>query len=141
MDIPYYVEAAMVGALAGYGATPSGMVVPSVNFVTTKMASALIGALTVTAGKVVFGWIPRIQPVSVAAGTGMGGGGGRFGAMANRGGGFNPLGGGRPSLWFDGPSVPGKNPDDGSTLTPHYEGPTWPPDSSWTVTWMQDYLC
>jgi hypothetical protein len=61
VDVPYYDAAAMNGALAGYAATPSGMIEPSVNFVTNKMVSALIGALTVTAGKVIFGWIPRIQ--------------------------------------------------------------------------------
>lgn len=61
MDIPYYVTAAMNGALAGYGATPDSMIEPSVNYVTNKMVSALIGALVCTAGKVIFGWIPRIQ--------------------------------------------------------------------------------
>ncbi len=64
LNLPFYVAAAMNGALAAYGATPSGMVEPSVNFVTNKMVSALIGALTVTAGKVIFNWIPRIQHVN-----------------------------------------------------------------------------
>lgn len=74
MDIPYYVEAAMNGALAGYGATPAGMIEPSVNFVTNKMLSALIGALTVTAGKVIFQWIPRIQHSGFSTAMGLGGG-------------------------------------------------------------------
>ena len=64
-DIAYWDAAAMNGALAGYAATPAGMIEPSVNFVTTKMVSALIWALTVTAGKVIFNWIPRIQHVNV----------------------------------------------------------------------------
>jgi hypothetical protein len=63
-DIAYWDAAAMNGTLAGYGATPSGMIEPSVNFVTNKMVWALIGALTVAAGKVLFSWIPRIQHVN-----------------------------------------------------------------------------
>ncbi len=52
---------AMNGALAGYGATPMGLVEPTTNKVTTQMVSALLGALTVTAGRVMFKWIPRIN--------------------------------------------------------------------------------
>lgn len=59
--VPYWVEAANNGALSGYASTPFGLVEPTVNVMTTSMISALIGALTVTAGKVLFNWIPRIQ--------------------------------------------------------------------------------
>ena len=51
--------------LAGYGATPTGLIEPTTNMITTNMVSALIGALTITAGKVIFNWIPRItRPVN-----------------------------------------------------------------------------
>jgi len=55
-----WTVAAMNGALAGYGATPAGLIEPTVDMVTNKMVSALAGALTVTAGKLLFNWIPRI---------------------------------------------------------------------------------
>ena len=77
VNIAYWDAAAMNGALAGYAATPDGMVEPSINYVTNKMVSALIGALTVTAGKVIFNWIPRIQHSN------------SFIGQTNFGGGFN----------------------------------------------------
>ncbi len=52
--------AAINGSLSGYGATPVGLIEPTTNMVSTNMISALAGALTVTAGKVIFKWIPRI---------------------------------------------------------------------------------
>jgi hypothetical protein len=59
-SIPYWVEASMHGALAGYGANIQGLIEPTDHRYTTTMLSALIGALTIAAGKVIFGWIPRI---------------------------------------------------------------------------------
>jgi len=56
----YWNVAAMNGALAGYGATPNGLIEPTTDKVTTKMVSALIGGLTLAAGIVIFGWIPGI---------------------------------------------------------------------------------
>lgn len=61
MNFAYLVAAAMNGALSAYAATPLTMVEPSTNFVTNRIVSALTGALTVTAGKAIFGWTPRIQ--------------------------------------------------------------------------------
>jgi len=89
MDLPYYTEAAMLGALAGYGAKFNSMIEPTINNVTNNMVSALIGALTVTAGKLIFDWIPRIQPDSVTAlqmGNGNGGRGSEGVIRGNRGG-------------------------------------------------------
>ena len=51
---------AMNGALAAYAASPIGMIEPITAVVSTKMISALIGALTITAGKVLFNWTPRV---------------------------------------------------------------------------------
>lgn len=66
MNTLQWTVAAMNGALAGYGAAPAGLVAPTVNMVTTNMASALIGALTATAGKIIFNWIPRItKPIQL----------------------------------------------------------------------------
>jgi hypothetical protein len=61
-----WAVAAMNGALSSYGACPTGLIEPTTASVTTKMVSALIGALTVSAGKVLFNWIPRItKPLSI----------------------------------------------------------------------------
>ena len=60
MNTLLWNTAAMNGALAGAGATFHGLVEPTVNAVTNQMVSALIGALTTTAGKVIFNWIPKI---------------------------------------------------------------------------------
>ncbi len=60
MNISLWSTAAMNGALAAYGATPAGLIEPTINAVSNQMISALIGALTITAGTVLFKWIPRI---------------------------------------------------------------------------------
>lgn len=63
-----YNVAAMNGALSGYGASPLGLIEPTTNVVSTTMVSSLIGALTVTAGKVIFNWIPRItKPMTLSS--------------------------------------------------------------------------
>lgn len=85
LNIVYWDAAAMNGALAGYGATPGSMVEPSVNFVTNKMASALMAALVCSAGKVIFNWIPRAQHINPMV---------NMGAGAIYGGGGAPIGGG-----------------------------------------------
>jgi hypothetical protein len=56
----YWGMEAMNGSLAGYGATPQGLISPTTDVVSVDMISALIGALTAVAGKVMFKWIPRI---------------------------------------------------------------------------------
>jgi hypothetical protein len=119
VNIAYWDAAAMNGALAGYAATPDGMVEPSINYVTNKMVSALIGALVCTAGKVIFNWIPRIQHMNSSLSTMMMGGGvrmgggGRFGAV-NRGGG-NPHGGGPKTEIIMNGSWSFSNPGGGTT--------------------------
>ncbi len=52
--------AAMNGALAGYGAQSNSLVEPTTGLITNQMVSALVGALTITAGKVIFNWTTRI---------------------------------------------------------------------------------
>lgn len=59
-SIPYWVEASMNGGLCGYGANYQGLVEPNTDRFSTTMISSLIGSLTIAAGKVIFGWIPRI---------------------------------------------------------------------------------
>lgn len=61
--LSYWTEAAINGSLSGYAVTPSGLIAPTINVYSTTMISALTAALTVTAGKVIFNWIPRIQHV------------------------------------------------------------------------------
>ena len=51
---------AINGALAGYGSSVDGMVEPTTAMVSNKMYAALIGALTITASKLIFNWVPRI---------------------------------------------------------------------------------
>lgn len=70
MNTMQWSVAAMNGALAGYGATQNSLIEPTVNSVTNQMVSALIGALTITAGKVIFNWIPRItKPIATSLGS------------------------------------------------------------------------
>ncbi len=52
--------AAMNGSLSGYGSSISGLVEPSYDRVTNLIVSSLIGALTLTAGKLIFNWSPII---------------------------------------------------------------------------------
>ena len=68
-SIPAWVAASMEGALAGYAANMQGLNEPTINKETNTMWAALIGALTIAAGKVVFGWIPRIQPETITSST------------------------------------------------------------------------
>lgn len=74
--------AAMNGALAGYGAVSNSLIEPTTEIVTNQMVSSLIGALTATAGKVIFNWIPRIvKPLSLSRD--------RIGTLTNVGNGTN----------------------------------------------------
>lgn len=52
--------AAMNGSLSGYGSSISGLVEPSYDRVTNLIVSSLIGALALTAGKLIFNWSPII---------------------------------------------------------------------------------
>ena len=60
MNSLIWVVAAMNGALAAYGSSVTGMVEPTTAMVSNQLISALIGAITVTVGKVIFNWSPRI---------------------------------------------------------------------------------
>lgn len=69
--------AAMNGALAGYGASISGLVEPTVNAVNNTMISALIGAIVVAGGKVILNFVPRITKplqLNLSRISGLGGG-------------------------------------------------------------------
>jgi len=56
-SLPAWVAASMEGALAGYAANMQGLNEPTINKETNTMWAALIGALTIAAGKVIFGWM------------------------------------------------------------------------------------
>ncbi|MBX2906952.1 MAG: hypothetical protein KF744_12990 [Taibaiella sp.] len=60
MNSILWSTAAINGALASYQVTSKGLIEPTIDIVTTNIVSALIGALTITAGKVIFNWIPVI---------------------------------------------------------------------------------
>jgi hypothetical protein len=58
---------AMSGALSGYGSSFEGLVEPNTNAVSNRMIAAVMGALTVTAGLVLFNWNTRVvKPLSLA---------------------------------------------------------------------------
>ncbi|MBK9286009.1 MAG: hypothetical protein IPM51_17065 [Sphingobacteriaceae bacterium] len=61
-NIPFWLKACMEGALIGANATQKGLIAPTTDIVSVDIISALIGALTIGAGKVIFKWVPRIQP-------------------------------------------------------------------------------
>jgi hypothetical protein len=66
MNTLQWSTAAMNGALCGYGASATGLVEPTTAMVTNRLLSALIGALTATAGKLLFNWTPRmVKPLSL----------------------------------------------------------------------------
>ena len=60
-NVPYWVAASMEGALIGARSTSRGMIETTTQIVSNEIIQALIGALTIAAGKVIFLWIPRIQ--------------------------------------------------------------------------------
>jgi hypothetical protein len=59
-NVPYWVSAGMQGALIGAKSTMKGMIEQTTQIVTVQITSALIGALMLSAGRVIFKWIPRI---------------------------------------------------------------------------------
>lgn len=64
-SIPHWLVACMEGALIGAQATPQGLIQPTTEIVTVNIVSALIGGLTIGAGKVIFKWVPRLQPMNL----------------------------------------------------------------------------
>jgi len=88
-NIPLWTAACMEGGLIGANATQQGLIAPTTDITSVNIISSLIGALTVGAGKVIFKWVPRIQPAELIRSTVLQNG--LNGALL---GGFNPLGGG-----------------------------------------------
>lgn len=66
-NVPFWVAACIEGALLGASATRTGLIAPTTDIVSVNIISALIGALTIGAGKVIFKWVPRIQPIQLAS--------------------------------------------------------------------------
>lgn len=65
INIPLWTAACMEGTLIGAQATAQGMIAPTTEIVSTNIICALIGGLTIGAGKVIFKWVPRLQPMNV----------------------------------------------------------------------------
>ena len=66
VNIPFWLAACMNGALIGANATQKGLIAPTTDIVSVNIISSLIGALAIGGGKVIFKWIPRIQPQQVS---------------------------------------------------------------------------
>ncbi len=64
-NIPYWVAAAIEGALVGYGSSMDGNLEPTTAMVSNKMIAGLAGALAVNIALVTLQIIPRIQPIQV----------------------------------------------------------------------------
>ncbi len=60
-NIPIWTSTSMEGALIGANLTPKGMIETTEQIVTTEIISSLISALTVTAGRVIFDWVPKVE--------------------------------------------------------------------------------
>ncbi len=61
-NMPFWVAAAIEGALVGYGSSPDANLEPTTAMVGSKMIAALQGALAVNIALVALQMIPRIQP-------------------------------------------------------------------------------
>lgn len=62
VNVPNWTAAGIAGSLIGANATEKGLIAPTTDIVSVNIVSALIGALTIGAGKVIFKWVPDIQP-------------------------------------------------------------------------------
>lgn len=60
-NLPYWIIAAMEGALLGESVSSRGLIDPTTDIIINKIVSSLIYALIISAGKVIFQWIPRVQ--------------------------------------------------------------------------------
>jgi hypothetical protein len=60
-NVPFWTAAAIEGALIGAKSTFKSMIDDTTQVVGNEIISALIGGLTIAAGKVIFLWIPRIN--------------------------------------------------------------------------------
>lgn len=61
-NIPFWTAACMEGVLIGANATQKGLIAPTTDIVSVDIISALIGGLAIGGGKIIFKWVPRIQP-------------------------------------------------------------------------------
>lgn len=61
-NIPHWIVACTEGALLGANASQKGLIAPTTDITSVNIVSTLIGALAAGAGKVIFKWVPRIQP-------------------------------------------------------------------------------
>ena len=73
-NIPNWLVACMEGALIGAQATSNGLIAPTTDIVSVNIITALIGGLTIGAGKVIFKWVPRVQPSNLVTNSPAGGG-------------------------------------------------------------------
>jgi hypothetical protein len=60
-NVPFWTSAAIEGTLIGAKSTMRGMIDDTTQIVGNEIISALIGGLTIAAGKVIFLWIPRVK--------------------------------------------------------------------------------
>jgi|ERR1035437_406779 hypothetical protein len=60
-NVPYWTAASMEGALIGAKFSMRGMIDQTTQIVGLEIISALVAALTIAAGKVIFVWIPKVQ--------------------------------------------------------------------------------
>ena len=72
-NIPLWTAACMEGTLVGANASQKGLIAPTTDIISVNIISALIGALAIGAGKVIFKWVPEILPMEVIEGTLIGG--------------------------------------------------------------------
>ena len=68
INIPYWLTSCIEGALVGASCSDRGLIAPTTDIVTVEIVSSLIGSLTLGAGKVIFRWVPRIQPNQLSGG-------------------------------------------------------------------------
>lgn len=65
-NIPLWTIAAVEGALLGASASEKGLIAPTTDITSVDIVSSLIGAVTIAAGKVIFKWVPQIQPINIS---------------------------------------------------------------------------
>jgi len=68
-NIPFWSVACIEGALIGASGSDRGLIAPTTEIVSTEIVSALIGALAIGAGKVIFKWVQKIQPDQLSMAT------------------------------------------------------------------------
>ena len=61
VNISLWTVACIEGALLGGNASTKGLIAPTTEITSVNIVSALIGALTIGAGKIIFKWVPRIE--------------------------------------------------------------------------------